>query len=115
MQPLPRPHADFASDPNNDPAAEALGPTEFIEATEIVYIEEAVRHRREVFGFGKHLIGRYEATTQGYRNLKFFPRKDLEVELAAIRENEAELEEAGAATIQPCTLPAPQWDGPLDN
>jgi hypothetical protein len=117
--PLPRPHADFASDPNNDPAAEALrlslGPTEFIEANEIVYIEEAVRHRREVFGFGKHLIGRYEATTQGYRNLKFFPRKDLEVELAAIRENEAELEEAGAATIQPCTLPAPQWDGPLDN
>lgn len=117
--PLPRPHADFASDPGNDPAAEALrlslGPTEFIEATEIVYIEHAVRHRREVFGFGKHLIGNYEATTQGYRNLKFFPRKDLEVKLAAIRENEAELEEAGAATIQPCTLPAPQWGGPLDN
>jgi hypothetical protein len=70
--------------------------------------------RHEVFGWGKHLIGQYVATTGGYRNLKFFPRSDLESVLEGLRNDEAELDEAGAATVYPCRLPASQWGGPLD-
>jgi hypothetical protein len=117
--PLPRPYADFASDPDNDPAAEALRlslePTEFIEAAEIDYTDGSGRMRREVFGWGKHLIGQYLATNQGYRNLKFFPRNELDAALETLHADEAHLEDAGRATIHECTLPAPQWGGPLDN
>jgi len=117
--PLPRPYADFASDPDNDPAAEALRislePTEFIEAAEIDYRDGSGRMRREVFGWGKHLVGQYVATNQGYRNLKFFPRGELEAVLDALHVDEAHLDEAGIATIGDCTLPGPQWGGPADN
>jgi len=116
--PLPRPYADFASDPNNDPQAEALRislePTEFIEAAEIDYTDGSGCLRHEVFGWGKHLIGQYVATTRGYRNLKFFPRNDLESVLEALNADEAKLEQAGAAAVDQCILPAPQWGGPLD-
>lgn len=116
--PLPRPHADFVSDPDNDPAAEALRlslePTELIEAAEIDYSDGSGRMRHEVFGWGKYLIGQYVATNQGYRSLKFFPRNDLEAVLEALHEDEAQLEQAGIATVYECKLPAPQWGGPLD-
>ena len=116
--PLPRPYADFASDPDNDPAAEALRlslePTDFIEATEIDYTDGSGSHRREVFGWGKYLIGQYEATTRGYRRLKFFPRNDLDSALQALHEGEAHLEQAGVAVVSECNLPAPQWGGALD-
>lgn len=116
--PLPRPYADFASDPDNDPAAEALRlslePTEFIEATEIEYTDGSGLHRRELFRWGKHLIGQYEATTRGYRRLRFFPGNDLDAALQAFHEDEAELEQAGAAVISDCSLPGPQWGSALD-
>ena len=116
--PLPRPYADFASDPDNDPEAEALRlslePTEFIDAAQVDFQDGSGCMRHEVFGWGKHLIGQYVATTGGYRNLKFFPRSDLESVLEGLRTDEAELEEAGAATVYPCRLPASQWGGPLD-
>lgn len=116
--PLPRPYADFASDPDNDPSAEALRlslePTEFIEAAEIDYSDGSGRMRHEVFGWGKYLIGQYVATNQGYRSLKFFPRNDLEAVLEALHEDEAQLEQSGMATVYECNLPAPQWGGPLD-
>jgi hypothetical protein len=116
--PLPRPYADFASDPDNDPEAEALRlslePTEFIDAAQVDFQDGSGCMRHEVFGWGKHLIGQYVATTGGYRNLKFFPRSDLESVLEGLRNDEAELEEAGAATVYPCRLPASQWGGPLD-
>jgi len=117
--PLPRPYADFVADTDNDPAAEALRlslqPTEFIESTEIDYTGGTVRHRLEVFGWGKHLIGQYEATTQGARRLKFLPRNDLDALLEALHNDSAQLEQDGTATIYECNLPAPQWGGPLDN
>jgi hypothetical protein len=116
--PLPRPHADFASDPDNDPAAEALRlslePTEFVEAAEINYTDGSGRMRHEVFGWGKYLIGQYVATNQGYRSLKFFPRNDLEAVLQALHEDEAQLEQAGMATVYECNLPAPQWGSSVD-
>lgn len=116
--PLPRPYADFVSDPDNDPAAEALRlslePTEFIEAAEIDYTDGSGRHRFEVFGWGKHLIGQYESTTGGYRRLRFFPRNDLDAALQALHEDQARIEQAGMATVYECNLPAPQWGGPLD-
>ena len=116
--PLPRPHAGFSSDFDNDPAAEALRlalePTDLIEAVEIDDFDGPGRMRREVFGWGKHLVGQYVATTLGYRSLKFFARNELEAALESIRGNESELEEYGA-TIRDCTLPGPQWGGPADN
>ena len=117
--PLPRPFADFISDPDNDAAAEALRlslePTEFIEAAEMDYTDGSGRHRFEVFGWGKHLIGQYEATTTGYRRLRFLPRNDLELALQALHDDQVQLEQAGMATIYECNLPAPRWGGPLDN
>ena len=116
--PLPRPYADFVSDPDNDPAAEALRlslePTDFIEAAEIDYTDGSGRHRFEVFGWGKHLIGQYESTTGGYRRLRFFPRNDLDEALQALHGDQARIEEAGMATVYECNVPAPQWGGPLD-
>ncbi len=118
FSPLPRPYADFASDPDNDSAAEALRlslePTEFIEATEIDYADGSGRMRHEVFGWGNYLIGQYVATNRGYRNLKFFPRNDLELVLQGLHEDEAHLEQAGVASVSACNLPAPQWGNSLD-
>lgn len=118
FSPLPMPEAGFASDPDNDPAAEALRlslePTEFIEAAEIDYSDGSGRMRHEVFGWGEHLIGQYVATNRGYRNLKFFPRSDLAAVLGGLHNDEAQLEQAGAATVSECQLPAPQWGSSLD-
>lgn len=118
FSPLPRPHAGFASDPDNDSEAEALRlalePTEFIEAAEVDYTDGSGRLRHEVFGLGKHLIGQYVATNQGYRNLKFFPRNDLETAVQALHDDEAALEEAGAAIVSELTIPAPQWGASPD-
>ncbi len=118
FSPLPRPYADFVSDPDNDPAAEALRlslePTEFIEAAEIDYTDGSGRHRLEVFGWGKHLIGQYESTTRGCRRLRFFPRNDLDSALQALHEDAAQLEQAGMATVYECNLPAPQWGSSVD-
>lgn len=116
--PLPRPYADFVSDPYNDPAAEALRlslePTELIEASEIDYTDGSGRHRIEVFGWGKHLIGQYEATTTGYRGLRFFPRNDLDSVLESLRNDAAQLEQIGTATVSECNLAATQWGSSRD-
>ena len=84
------------------------------EAAEVDYSDGSGRMRHEVFGWGKYLIGQYVATTRGYRNLKFFPRNDLEAVLQALHDNEAQLEQTGTATVYECNLPAPQWGSSLD-
>ena len=62
FSPLPRPHGRLQSDPDNEPAAEALRlslePTEFIEGAELDYTDGSGRLRYEVFGWGEHLMGR---------------------------------------------------------
>jgi hypothetical protein len=118
FSPLPRPYADFETDPDNDSAAEALRlslePTELLEAVEIDYTDGSGRMRREVFGFGDRLIGRYFSTTRGYRNLRIFQRKDLETALEQLHADDAELIELGKACVCPCSLSAPLWGGPVD-
>lgn len=118
FSPLPRPYAYFESDPDNDSAAEALRlslePTEFLEAVEIDYTDGSGRMRREVFGLGDRLIGRYFSTTRGFRNLRILQRKDLESALEQLHADEAELTELGKASVHPCSLSAPLWGGPVD-
>ena len=118
FSPLPRPYANFETDPDDGPPAEALRlslePTEFLEAAEIDYTDGSGRMRREVFGFGDRLIGRYFSTTKGYRNLRIFQRKDLEAGLEKLYADEAELSELGIASVHSCGLPAPLWGSPID-
>jgi hypothetical protein len=118
FSPLPRPHGRFESDPDNDPAAEALRlslePTEFIEATELDYTDGSGRLRYEVFAPGEHLIGRYTSTSRGFRSLKFVPRQDLASLLRDLRTDTAGYEEVGTATAQPCHMPAPLWGSSAD-
>jgi hypothetical protein len=118
FSPLPRPHGYFEADLESDGAAEALRlsvePTEFIEAAEVEYADGSGRLRREVFAWGDHLAGQYVSTTRGFRNLKFFPQKDLRTVLERLHDDDAELRELGKACVYPCRLPAPAWEGPLD-
>jgi hypothetical protein len=119
FSPLPRPYAYFESDADADSAAEALRlslePTELLEAVEIDYTDGSGRMRREVFGFGDRLIGRYYSTTNGYRNLRIFQRNDLETGLEQLHADEAELTELGKARVYPCNLSAPLWGSPVDS
>lgn len=118
FSPLARPHSRFESDPGDDPAAEALRlslePTEFIEATELDYTDGSGRLRCEVFAWGENLIGRYTATSRGFRSLKFLPRKELPTLLEGLRTDTGGYEEAGAVTVHPCSMPAPLWGSPAD-
>ena len=113
FSPLPRPHSHFESEPDDGRPAEALRlslePTEFIEAAEFDYTDGSGRLRYEVFALGEHLIGRYTATSRGFRSLKFFPRQDLETLLQDLRTDTAGYEEVGAVTVQPCSVPAQLW------
>lgn len=118
FSPLPRPYASFDTDGGIDSAAEALRlslePTELLEAVEINYTDGSGRMRREIFGFSNRLIGQYFSTTRGYRRLRILQQTDLESALEHVHADEAKLTVLGKASVTPCSLAAPLWDGPLD-
>lgn len=107
--PTPRPLLEITGD---DVRAEAmrlsLEPTEFVGATEWSYSDDSGVHRHEVF-LKDDVAGHYQATTRGYRHIRFVGSGDVSGLVDEVRERASAMMAGGLLTAREINRPAHMW------
>ena len=112
--PTPRPSLEISGD---DVRAEAmrlsLEPTEFVGATEWTYSDGSGVHRHEVF-LKDGVAGHYQATTRGFREIRFVGSEDVSGLVYEVRERASAMMAGGQLTVREITKPAHMWGTAFD-
>lgn len=112
--PTPRPLLQITGD---DVRAEAmrlsLEPTEFVGATEWTYSDGSGVHRHEVF-LKDGVAGHYQATTRGFREIRFVGSENVSDLVLDIRERASVMMVGSQLTAREINRPAPMWGTGFD-
>ncbi|MFM8857687.1 MAG: hypothetical protein ACKOI2_10905 [Actinomycetota bacterium] len=115
-RPLPtaRPLLQITGD---DVRAEAmrlsLEPTELVGATEWTYSDGSGVHRHEVF-LKDGVAGHYQATTRGFREIRFVGSGNVDELVYGVRERASAMMVGGQLTAREINTPAPMWGTGFD-
>ncbi len=112
--PTPRPFLEITGD---DVRAEAmrlsLEPTEFVGATEWTYSDGSGVHRHEVF-LKDGVAGHYQATTRGFREIRFVGSESVSELVYEITERASAMIVGGLLTAREIYTPAHMWGTAFD-
>lgn len=112
--PTPRPLLEISGD---DVRAEAmrlsLEPTEFVGATEWTYSDGSGVHRHEVF-IKDGVAGHYQATTRGFREIRFVGSEDVSGLVYEVRERASAMMAGGQLSVCEINKPAHMWGTAFD-